>query len=192
MVASAPSIEPLIDIPFGQLHLKRFSLVDYHRLRDLGLLSRHSELLYGVIVEKMTISPKHRHILHQLRRLLDSLLPSSLLVFQESPLALGTSEPEPDLAIISGTWEDYRDSHPTTALWVIEIAISSIAMDLSKQTLYAEAKIPFYWIIEPEAGKIHIFSEPEGQGYKNKQVFEKTQDLNIPVGEKKAINLEWI
>jgi Putative restriction endonuclease len=41
------------------------------------------------------------------------------------PLALSEdSEPEPDIAVVSGTIRDYRDSHPTTALLTVEIVDS--------------------------------------------------------------------
>jgi hypothetical protein len=55
--------------------VKRFSLEDYYRMRDQGLLSRHTELIEGVVVDKMTISPKHAFIVTELANWLDETLP---------------------------------------------------------------------------------------------------------------------
>ena len=48
------------------------------------------------------------------------------------------SAPEPDLAVVPGSWRDYREHHPTTAPLVVEVADSSLAYDLTtKASLYA-------------------------------------------------------
>jgi Uma2 family endonuclease len=66
-----------------------------------------------------------------------------------SALALDpASEPEPDIAIVSGSPRDYRDAHPSTALLIVEVADASLAFDRTvKASLYARAAIPEYWLL---------------------------------------------
>jgi len=44
------------------------------------------------------------------------------------PVALDDeSEPEPDVAVVSGEWADYRTSHPSRPAVVVEVAEASLA-----------------------------------------------------------------
>lgn len=47
--------------------------------------------------------------------------------------------PEPDVAIVRSTMEEFEIRHPTTAELVIEVAVSSVALDRANASLYAEA-----------------------------------------------------
>lgn len=64
------------------------------------------------------------------------------------PLVVGDdSEPEPDLAIVPGTPRDYPD-HPTSALLVVEVSDTTLALDRGqKRRLYAAAGITDYWVL---------------------------------------------
>jgi Uma2 family endonuclease len=55
--------------------------------------------------------------------------------------------------------------HPTTAELVIEIAINTQQRDRSKAGLYAEAGVKEYWLVEPEAGVISLYTVPGSAGY---------------------------
>ena len=51
--------------------------------------------------------------------------------------------PEPDLAVVAGTLETYRDAHPAAAHLVVEVADTSLSQDrLTKAAIYAAAGIP--------------------------------------------------
>jgi hypothetical protein len=65
-----------------QEYIKKFTKDDYYALHKEGRLSRHTELLDGVLIEHMTISPKHRQIVYRLRRVLENILPATKLVLQ--------------------------------------------------------------------------------------------------------------
>ena len=175
-----------------QEYIKKFTKEDYYALHKEGRLSRHTELLEGVLIEKMTISPKHSFIVSKLHEMLSSTLPKTYIIREEKPLSTPTSEPEPDLSIVTGTLDDFRDSHPTTADWVIEVAVTSLSLDLSKRKIYASAGIPEYWIIDPEEGRIFIFSEPTQEGYKSERVVRKTEFIKIPVEPFAEILLDWM
>ncbi|MCA9267130.1 MAG: Uma2 family endonuclease, partial [Planctomycetales bacterium] len=75
------------------------SVAQYHRLCETGIVSQRTELLRGVILEKMTKSPLHVYLVRWLLNWLASGVPAEFDVRQEQPLTLVDSEPEPDLAV---------------------------------------------------------------------------------------------
>jgi Uma2 family endonuclease len=164
-----------------------FSVESYHKLRDLGLVPVKTELLNGVIVEKMTKSPLHTLLAHRLFDRLSAGLPPDCQLRKEDPLTLATSEPEPDIAIVLGDIESYRDQHPTTAELVVEIAVSSVEVDRAKADLYAKAGVAIYWLVLAEECAVEVYSEPGDSGYRNMETcgighrLETWYGMRIPI-----------
>ena len=81
---------------------------------------QRTELIRGLVIEKMTISPLHSFLVARLHRLIQAALAEGTSCRQEQPLKLRDSVPEPDLAVVPGQEADYRPAHPTTAqYWII-------------------------------------------------------------------------
>jgi Uma2 family endonuclease len=79
----------------------------------------------------------------------------------EQPLALADSDPQPDVMVVAGRFEDYAD-HPTTALLVVEVADTALARDTTdKAELYATAGIADYWVLDIEGRQLHAFRDPQ-------------------------------
>ena len=80
----------------------------------------------------------------------------------EVALDIGTrSDPGPDLAVVPGSIRDYATRTPTTAVLVVEVADSSLALDTTtKAELYATAGVPDYWVIDLENRRLLIFRDP--------------------------------
>jgi len=59
----------------------------------------------------------------------------------------------------------YRQAHPERALLVVEVAVSSLRIDLGeKARRYAAAGFPEYWVIEPIARRVHVHTDPRPDG----------------------------
>lgn len=101
----------------------------YHRLSAEGIVPERTELLRGVVIEQMTKSPLHTFLVQRLTRWMESALPAGWFVRKEEPLTLADSEPEPDIAVVIGSPEDYRTAHPATAALVVEVAIATLGID---------------------------------------------------------------
>jgi Uma2 family endonuclease len=129
----------------------------YHAFSAAGVIAEKSELIEGVIVRKMTKSPLHAFIANELRSFFDAALPQGYVLRKEDPLTLTDSEPEPDLALVKGSRRDFSDHHPSHAELVIEVAISTVALDRQKIAMYAAAAIPEYWLVLPEQQTIEIY-----------------------------------
>ena len=93
------------------------------------------------------------------------------VVRTQLPLALGSwSEPEPDVAVVRGTIDDYRDAHPESAALVVEVADSTLDFDRTrKRDMYAEAGIPEYWIVNLIDGVLEVSRTPAGMTYQDVQ-----------------------
>jgi Uma2 family endonuclease len=86
-------------------------------------------------------------------------------------LVLRRSVPEPDLAVVPGSPDDYEASHPRVALLVVEVADSSLKQDrLSKAAIYGAAGIPKYWIVNLRDEVVEVMREPDPEAARYRSV----------------------
>lgn len=142
----------LLDDPLAPLlPIHRFTIEQYHQMGALGVLTAEDrvELLEGLIVEKMNQRPIHGFIVGLLNEWFQQKLSPGWIVRCQLPITAHRSEPEPDLAILKGTHADFRDKHPigSNCRLVIEVADTSLDKDRAKATIYREAGVEEYWII---------------------------------------------
>ena len=159
----------ILDIPEVRQRVSRLSVAEYHQLGEFNDNGRRTELLRGIVIEKMSKSPLHRTLASILFRLLMGRVPDGYTVWKEEPLTLGDSEPEPDISVTRGGERDFSKSHPTTAELAIEVAVSSAALDRENASLYAEAGITEYWIVLANERCVEVYRQPKGGSYQQKQ-----------------------
>jgi Uma2 family endonuclease len=150
----------------------------YHRLSAAGIIPEQTELLRGVILEKMTRSPRHVYIARRLHKWLMRRDWHGYHVRKEEPLTLRDSEPEPDLAIVAGNDEDYGSTHPSTAEFIVEVSVSSLALDREKGAVYAAAGVAEFWIVIPDEQAIEVYTSPSPDGY---QQLRRHDDIETPL-----------
>src|SRR5258708_10414916 len=125
----------MLEIPEVRARISPVTVAQYHQFPEFNENGRRTELIRGVIIEKMSTPPLHSSIAKLLYDHLLTVAPPDYSVRQDQPLTLRDSEPEPDIAVVRGTLQDYRTRHPATAAVVIEIAISSVHLDREKIAL---------------------------------------------------------
>jgi Uma2 family endonuclease len=160
--------------------------VEYDRLVDAGLLANEKvELIHGVIVRMSPQGTRHAAAVQRLTQLLVATLaiPGRAAVRVQLPMALGDdSEPEPDLAVVPPG--SYRDTHPTTAMVVIEVAESSLAEDRrDKGALYAQNGIPEYWIVDVTRERVEVHAEIVGAAYTRVTPFRRGDVISSSLSE---------
>lgn len=155
----------MLEIPEVRARVSAVTVAQYQQFPQFNENGRRTELIRGIIVEKMSKSPLHSSIARRLYKALQSNLPSQFTLLREDPLAFADSVPEPDLAIVRGDERDFADHHPTTGALVIEIAVTSAAEDRSLAALYAEAGVEEYWIVLPTERRIEVYRRPERGTY---------------------------
>ena len=147
--------------PLRGAQLWPLSVAAYRALGEAGLIPKNTELLYGFVYTKMSKSPLHSALLRRLSRLLKQALPPGCFVDTEQPINCGDSEPEPDLAVIRGTEEDFWHDHPHTAELVIEICLTSHDYDRSKLRAYATAGVKECRLVLGPEKKIEVHRQPK-------------------------------
>jgi Uma2 family endonuclease len=152
-------------------NLKLWTVGDYHRLSELGLLDRQerTELIAGQITLMAAKGTPHVTALYLLANILRDRLGNQALIRTQDPIQLDDfSEPEPDLVIVRGTVLDYAEQHPRPEDidLIVEIADSTLKQDCEiKDKLYAQAGIADYWVLAVKSRQLHIFRKPIASGY---------------------------
>ena len=146
---------------------RRFSVAEYHRLIELGVLTEDDnlELLEGYLVHKMTRNPPHDAAIQKGTKRWLRLLPAGWDLRVQSAITLAESEPEPDFAIVRGDETAYLTRHPTaTDLGlVIEVSDSTLPGDRDdKGRIYARAGIACYWIVNLVDRQVEAYTSPSG------------------------------
>lgn len=157
----------------------RLDIEQYHRLCSSGIIPESTELLEGVVVEKMGKSPLHTWTVAFLEEWFRCRLPTGMMLRIEQPLTLGNSEPEPDLAVVAGSRDDFKGCHPSSALLVIEVAITTADMDRAKAAIYAAAGISQYLLVQPEQKQVVVFENCIDQIYTTKRTLSKAESLRL-------------
>lgn len=137
----------------------------YRTLGELGFLPEKTELLYGQVFHKLSKSPLHSFLSEFLEDRLRGVMMPGCHVRGEEPLTLDDSEPEPDLAVVRGRREDFRQAHPTTAELVIEVCVSSHEYDRSKLRAYATADVKECWLVLGPEQQIDVYRQPRDGQY---------------------------
>jgi Uma2 family endonuclease len=147
------------------------SVEAYHLLCNNGFISERTELLEGVVIEKMPKDPIHSEVV---RRVFDYLKKvKSFKILKEDPINTGFSEPEPDISVVPNG--DYSIAHPREAMLVIEVANTSLALDRAKSFIYAKASIPEYIIINLQNNILEVYMTPIDGKYFFTKILQKEE-----------------
>lgn len=155
----------LLEIPEVRARISLLSVDEYHRQREFNERGKRTELLRGMVIEKMSKTPLHSTVSSRLHRILLGQAKGQLCRKKE-PLTFADSEPEPDLSVVTGTESDFASAHPTTALFVAEVAVSSAAWDRENANLYAENGVGEYWIVLPRERSVEVYRQPVAGRYR--------------------------
>lgn len=167
----------LMDVPNLNQRVHRVTVDFYHQLTALGLVKKQTELIRGVIVNKMSKSPLHGITARRLFQKLLNLLPSGFTARFDEPLSLKDSVPEPDVSIVAGTDDQFWNSHPTTAELVVEIAVTSLNDDREMAPIYAEAGVKEFWIVVVPKHEVEVYRSPEGGQYREQRTYTEQEIL---------------
>lgn len=132
-------------------------------MAEVGLLAPDArvELIDGEIIDMAPIGNSHRGTVVRLDRLLQRATGDHAVVLCQSSIRLdGYSEPEPDLALLEASPDDYLKTAPTAAdtLLVIEVSDTTWRYDrMKKLPFYASRGIPEVWLVDLPRATLHFF-----------------------------------
>jgi Uma2 family endonuclease len=154
-----------------QVTRRRFTVHDYHRMGEAGILHEDDrvELIEGEIVEMAAIGTRHFACVNGLTRLLVRSVGDEAIVSVQNPVRLNErTEPQPDLTVIRP--RDYRLSlpGPEDVLLLIEVSDTTLTYDRGvKLPLYARAGIREVWIVDLSGEVIERHTDPSGYSYRH-------------------------
>lgn len=130
---------------------RKWTREEYYQMADLGLFEdQRVELIDGEIYQMAPQKSVHGAIISLAQKAVVRACGEGYWVRTQLPLFFDAlSEPEPDVAVVTGSERDYIvGDHPRTAVLVIEVSETTLRYDRTrKASLYAAAAIEDYWII---------------------------------------------
>ena len=146
----------------------RFTVDEYERMAEV-LDDSRVELINGYVVRKMPKKPPHVWAVICIVEAMPSLLPPGWTWRKEDPVRIPAfDEPEPDVAVLRGSAEDYRNRIPDASdvVLLVEVAETTLARDRGqKLAAYARSGIAVYWIVNLVDRQVEVYTGPGPDGY---------------------------
>jgi Uma2 family endonuclease len=155
----------------AQIPRRKFSISDYHRMAEIGILSENEriELIAGDIVTMIPIGSQHKACIERLKQLFTTLLADTVIVWVQNPICLGEySEPEPDLALLKFRPDLYSEHRPTAKDVFLIVEVTEQVLDYerhSKLPVCAQAGIGEVWLVNVKNMEVEVYTNPAGQEY---------------------------
>ncbi len=140
------------------------------------------ELIFGEIIEMSPPNPPHEDVVDLLMYWsVKKTSPKEVRVRIQNSVGFPEldSIPLPDIVWVKA--RSYRRDRPSVAdiLLVIEVSDSSVSFDRNrKRSLYAQAGVAEYWIVNFPARQIEVFRDPQGDDFATKLIIRGDQELS--------------
>ena len=156
----------------AELAPRLYTVEEYNTMARAGIFAPNErvELLDGQVIPMPPMGLAHRSIMIRMGERIHAALGKHAMISTQLPVVISErSEPEPDFAILRRREDFYASGGPEVAdiLAVVEVTDTSVKRDrVKKFQLYAQARIPEYWIVDVrDALAIDVFREPHDLGY---------------------------
>ena len=120
------------------------------------------ELIGGQLMVAEPQGAAHYTAIQKTARALEAAFGPGWTVRTQGPIGLDEdSEPEPDVAVVPGSPDDYGRAHPSRPTLTVEVAESSLELDRRrKEGLYARAGLPDYCVLNLIDRVLEVYREP--------------------------------
>jgi len=164
---------------------KKWTRAECEIIQSTGVLSQQKvELIEGDLLDKMGKNRPHTNALifvqDWLVRVFGVVYVNPETTIDIAPEDNPTSEPEPDLIVLSKPSLMFRAANPRPSdiRLLIEISDSSLDLDLKvKASLYARAGIPEYWVLDVNREELWVHRNPADGKYKSITVYNKQESV---------------
>ena len=148
----------------GEIKTRHWKRVEYERLIETGFFQPGDpvELVGGQLIVAEPQGSGHFTAIQAVEEALRAAFGTGWQVRGQGPVALDEeSEPEPDVAVVPGSFRDYVAAHPSRPVLVVEVSESSLALDRHhKGSLYARAGLDDYWIVNLVDRVLEVYRHP--------------------------------
>jgi len=170
-----------------ELTTYKFTTAEYQLMGKAGILHPEArvELINGEIIVMSPTGLKHSVVINRLTRFLVKKIDEAGIVSVQNPFRIPDySEPQPDILILRPRDDFYANKFPLPEdiLLLIEVADSSLRYDQTiKLSLYAEHRIPEYWIVNLERDILEIYRQPQNKSYLKQTLIDNPQVTFAPI-----------
>ncbi len=177
---------------------KRFRVEDFHKMTEVGILPEESgwEVIDGYLIDKMSIGSRHAGTVKRLNKFLTNSVGNIALISVQDPVHIDDyNEPEPNIALLKPREDFYAKSHPLPqdVLLLIEVSDSTIEYDREiKKTLYAEARIVEYWLVNLQDNTIEVYSQPKNGNYRLARILESSETIEATATKNLTLKVDEI
>src|SRR5213593_5056240 len=182
---------------------RRFSRAEYDRLIELGVFQpgEHIELIGGELMVAEPQGAPHYTAIRKTAKALEAAFGPGWEVRTEGPIGLDDeSEPEPDVAVVPGSPEDYSRAHPSRPVLTVEVSESSLAVDRQRKgSLYARAGLADYWVLNLVDRVLEVYREPVpdpagpfGWRYTRREVFDASTRVTALAAPGSSIPVSYL
>lgn len=177
---------------------KKFRVEEFRKMTEIGILPEESgwEIIDGYLIDKMTIGSKHASVVKRLNRVLTNLVGIQAVISIQDPIHIDNyNEPEPDVVLLAPRDDFYAEGHPTPQdiLLLIEVSDSTVEYDrVIKKTLYAEAGIVEFWLVNLKDETIEVYTQPKNGGYYSARILESGESVKATAIENLTLAVEEI
>ncbi len=153
---------------------------------ELGVLTEDDrvELIEGELVVVSPQGALHSNLVVAIRRTLERVYGPAFLVRDHSPV-VGTEDslPEPDLAVVRGEISGFyhRLPGPVEIPLIVEVSYSTLGTDRRKANVYAKAGYATYWLVDVEARRLEVRTDPTPDGlYAKVELLGEEREIELP------------
>jgi Uma2 family endonuclease len=202
MSATLKTAQPISEVETQDTGVlpRRWTRDEYYRMAEMGQLGldERVELIRGVIYEKRSPASLHskesmtpqkvQHFgaIRAVTKTMERIWGEGYEVRAQGPLSIGKdSEPEPDVLVVSGSSQDYDHRVPTPedVKLLVEVSDTTLRFDQTvKASLYAEAGIAEYWIVNLIPRCLEVYRDPGivaedrvGHGYRQRTLYLESE-----------------
>ncbi|MDP2701906.1 MAG: Uma2 family endonuclease [Candidatus Rokubacteria bacterium] len=147
-----------------EVKTRRWKRVEYERLIETGFFQFGDpvELVGGQLIVAEPQGSGHFAAIRAVEEALRAAFGVGWDVRGQGPVALDEeSEPEPDVAVVLGSFRDYVAAHPSRPVLVVEVSESSLNLDrYHKGSVYARAGLADYWIVNLVDRVLEVYRHP--------------------------------
>ena len=151
-------------MPGYETRTRRFTRAEYERLIELGIFQPGEpiELIGGELIVAEPQGAAHYTAILKTTKALEVAFGTGWTIRTQGPIGLDDdSEPEPDVAVVAGSPDDYAREHPAQPVLTVEVSDSSLATDRHhKGSVYARAGLADYWIVNLVDRVLEVYREP--------------------------------
>lgn len=177
---------------------KRFTVEEFRKMTEVGILPEESgwEIIDGYLIDKMSIGSNHAGTVNLLTQKLIIMVAGKAAVAVQNPIRIDDyNAPEPDISLLRPREDFYRKSLPAPqdALLLIEVSDSTVEYDRDiKKTLYAEAGIAEFWLINLKENTVERYSSPKNGSYRLAEILESGETIKAGTIENLELKIDEI